>query len=156
MRKKIKLDEKAEKEDRLIMFLCGALLAVGVILLQVFITTGITDIPIFISVVALSLAIPILSGGIYALQLEIEDQYRMEGKWAGIPAFGFLAGSIITIVGVGAAFWHLSWIVGVLFIVAVLVMFWLVVLYRPTFEEEKMPYEEPGKKESSGEQVAEP
>ena len=156
MRKKIKLDERREKNDRRFIFLCGALLAVGVILLQDFITTGITDIPVFISVVALSLAIPILSGEIVALRWEVDNQFFMGGKLFSFPFLGFWAGGIITTVGVGAAFWHLSWVAGVLFIVAVLVMYWLVFTYWPTLEERKMPYEEPGKKESSGEQVAEP
>src|SRR5579864_9196477 len=100
MRQKIKLDEEREKGDRRTIFVCGALLAVSVILLQDFITTGISDIPIFISVVTLSLAIPILSGVIFVLRWEIDDQYFMDGKWTSFPGTGTIAGSIIAIVGV--------------------------------------------------------
>jgi len=152
MRKKIKLSQEHGKGGRRVILWCGALLAVSVILLQDFITTGITDTPVFISAVALSLSIPILSGVIVALQWEVDVQFSMYG--ADPPRIGAVAGSIIITVGVGAAFWHLSWIVGVLFIVAVLVTFVLVVRYLPTDEEEKMPYEVPGKEGLSGEKVA--
>lgn len=145
MRKKIKLDEGREKADRFTIFMCGASLAVSVILLQDFITTGITDIPIFISVVALSLSIPVLSCAIVVLRGRIEDRYYMDGKWANFPGIGSRAGGIITTVGVGAAFWHLSWIAGVLFIIAVLAMAVLANSYWPTSEERKLPYEEASK-----------
>src|SRR5260370_30724785 len=122
MRKKIKLDEESEKTDSFTIFMCGASLAVSVILLQDFITTGITDIPIFISVVALSLSIPILSCAIVVLRGRIEDRYYMDGKLANFPEIGSRAGGIIITVGVGVAFCQLLWIAGALFLIAVLAM----------------------------------
>jgi hypothetical protein len=156
MRKKIKLSEGREKHYRSRIWGSSALIAVSVILLQDFITIGITDVPGFISVVALSLSIPILSGAIVAARSEINDQYYMGGKLANFPNISFWAGAIIATFGVAAAFWHLLWIVGVLFIVAVLVICVLMRGYWPTAEERKMYYEEQHEKEVGGEKVAEP
>jgi hypothetical protein len=90
--------------------ICGGLIATSLVILQVLISLSKLDIVGFISVLAFAESIPLLSG-----KLLLNFFRRLPKKpdmTIGIGGF-YAIGPIAAIVGISAAFWHVSWIAGV-------------------------------------------
>ncbi len=105
--------------------ICGGLLAISVVIVQVFISTGVftsskaLDIPALISVLAFALALPLLS---LRLLVTFEDASR---KFTIKDTLGLKAtywlGILAAPVGIVAAFWHISLFAGILVLVSIIV-----------------------------------
>ena len=86
------------------------LIGIGVVIVQPFIAAVSLDVPSKISVVAFSLAIPLLA--VLVMLTQVQSLYR----YASYPGYFVVAksvGQVSAFVGVGAAFWHVLWIAGV-------------------------------------------
>lgn len=109
------IDEPKLRYHRLIV---GGLVAFSLIIVQAFISAKIADAAEWISIVSFAIAIPLLVMFIFIYgigNIPIETT-----PFAGALYFG---GLFIDICGLDAAFWHVSWIAGLLFIVSGLLAF---------------------------------
>ena len=132
----------------------GAIIGVSLIIVQVFISTGLSDIPEFISMFAFAVAIPTLGCMVYVriverrkvsrlleraqnLYSDAPNQPRLRAQsdvitrqmmvfypssLTTISEITFFVGFLADVVGIIAAFWHLSWILGTVFLVTSLVI----------------------------------
>ena len=94
-------------------FMFGGLIFISLIILQNFISSEAHDITVLISLSCLSLALPVLAGGLVVNY--VGKELAPEGKtptWATVLIW--LAMSI-DIIGITAAIWHASWISAILF-----------------------------------------
>ncbi|NNH71459.1 hypothetical protein HLB23_16580 [Nocardia uniformis] len=102
-------EEKAAwvRQDNLIY---GGLIAIGTVIVQPFLTAPSMDLTAMIAVVAFAIALPHL--GVLVL---ISDWPNPEGYpiLRFLPATAKALGLSFSMIGVGAAFWHISWIAGV-------------------------------------------
>src|SRR5215470_13312335 len=86
------------------------LIGIGVVIMQPFIAAARLDLPSIISVLAFSLAIPLLAG-LMMLNLAQSVHHYAAYPWYLVLARAVGQGSAA--VGVAAAFWHVLWMAGV-------------------------------------------
>jgi cation transport ATPase len=96
----------------------GALIAGGVLMVQPFLTAPSLDLAATISVVAFSVAIPLLAGLILVNREEILRGRRTESV---LVAVGQTVAYAAAFTGLVAAFWHIAWFAGVALLVSGLV-----------------------------------
>ena len=110
--KKLKATEHNIGGLRLIL---GGLMAISLIIVHDFIAMGQLDLPAFISVLSFALAVPLMAGLLLISFRETTLGYF--GYSRSISAFCYV--SVFTdILGIDAAFWHISWIAGVVFAIS--------------------------------------
>ncbi len=120
MPKKFALTEDAKLRMNSINLVSGGLIAISLIILGDFISATSLDTPSFISVLSFAVAVPILSSQILFYNLLFRDKYHIQSIWyLIITTIILLLGILAALVGVAAAFWHISWIAGSLFLVVV-------------------------------------
>ncbi|NEE00131.1 hypothetical protein [Phytoactinopolyspora halotolerans] len=88
----------------------GALMGVGVVMVQPFLTASTLDTSAKVSVIAFAVAIPLLSALVLVNQQE-NFRRRATSSVTVAAAKAIAMGAAIT--GVVAGFWHISWIAGV-------------------------------------------
>jgi Na+(H+)/acetate symporter ActP len=93
----------------------GALIAIGVVMVQPFLTVSPLDLTAQICVIAFAVAIPVLSGLVLVTQ---QETFRQRESKSRLVEVGRNIGQLAAVVGVVAGFWHISWIAGVVTIVA--------------------------------------
>lgn len=96
----------------------GALIAGGVLMVQPFLTTPSLDLAATISIVAFSVAIPLLAGLILVSREEILRGRRTKSVLVTVGQAVAYAGAFT---GLVAAFWHIVWFAGVAVLVSGLV-----------------------------------
>ena len=92
----------------------GGLLAISIVILQAFIPLSKLDIAEFISLLALATAIPFLS--LVILQVTFPRDSLPSREFYRKVRLLFTISSVITLVGIGAALFHMSWIACVVFL----------------------------------------
>jgi hypothetical protein len=103
------------RQDNLIY---GGLIAGGGVLVQPFLTAASLDLSATISVVAFSISIPLLAA---LLMVGQQETFRHRPAGSRVVAIAKAVAQGLAIVGVAAAFWHVTWIAGVGIIVSALV-----------------------------------
>jgi hypothetical protein len=88
----------------------GALIAIGVIMVQPFLTAGSLDLSAEICVIAFSVAIPLLAALVLVNRQEV---FRGRRTRSLIVTVAQVAAQGTAFVGVVAGFWHINWIAGV-------------------------------------------
>jgi hypothetical protein len=88
----------------------GALIGVGVLMVQPFLTAPALDLTAAISVVAFAIAIPLLSALMLVNRQETFRGHRTRSKLVFV---GKAVAQAAALVGLVAAFWHIHWIAGV-------------------------------------------
>jgi hypothetical protein len=84
----------------------GALIAIGLVILQGFFSLSSLDLAALVSVVAFAAAIPILSCNVLTNFLRRRQRQKYtESVW---EILFYTLGILAALVGIGAAFWHLS------------------------------------------------
>jgi cobalamin synthase len=103
------------RQDNLVY---GGLIAGSVAIVQPFLTATTTDLSATIAVVSFSVAIPLL-----AALLMVNQQEALRGRPAGLRLIDItkVVGQGLAVLGVTAAFWHVTWIAGVAIVVSGLV-----------------------------------
>jgi O-antigen/teichoic acid export membrane protein len=93
----------------------SALIAVGVVMVQPFLAGPELDLSATICVVSFAVALPVLSALVLVTH---HESFRQRASRSRLVEVGRNAGQLAAVVGVGAGFWHISWIAGVAMIVA--------------------------------------
>jgi hypothetical protein len=95
--------------------LVGGLIAFSLIIVQAFIATGLTDPASYISVFAFAIALPLMVLHVFFYgTLKLLTTARAPGSVGVLYAGGL----ILDVFGIAAAFWHISWIAGLLVIIS--------------------------------------
>jgi hypothetical protein len=92
------------------------------LVLQIVLPTGLVDIPTKVSVFSLAVALPMN----VLLVLLTSAKERLSEKVRSYVAWTAAAG---TLIGVNAAFWHASWVVGVVYSVSSVITFLVAIYY---------------------------
>lgn len=103
------------RQDSLIY---GGLIAGCVALLQPFLTSTTLDLPATIAVVSFAIAIPLLAA---LLMLNQQEAFRRRPAGMRVISVTKAVGQGAAVLGVAAAFWHITWIAGVGIAVSALV-----------------------------------
>jgi hypothetical protein len=103
----------------------GGLIAISLILTQVFVASGVfnsanaLDIPALICVLAFAFAIPpLVASFVIVFRIEARKYVVKPGKGFWIL---YIVGVVSVYIGIVAAFWHVIWIAGVIFLVSTFV-----------------------------------
>jgi small-conductance mechanosensitive channel len=96
----------------------GGLIGVGVVIIQPFLTATSLDLPAQVSVVAFSLAIPMLAA---LLLLNEEEAFRRRATTSRIVDVAKAVAQLCAFVGFVAAFWNILWIAGAAVLAAAVV-----------------------------------
>jgi hypothetical protein len=107
LRQDPQLEQEWLRQNNLIY---GGLIAIGVYLVQPFLTTASLDRSATICVVAFSVAIPLLAALVIVNR---QEAYRRRRSKSVLVASAQVVGQICAFVGVVAGFWHILWIAGV-------------------------------------------
>src|SRR5262245_2541843 len=112
-----KFELKAQWIRQTNVILAG-LIGIGVVIVQALIAINATDSAAMIALFAFAIALPLL-GILVVLNVTL-----VEYRYASYPvylSFAYIVGEASACVGVIAAFWHVSWIAGVLVVISGLV-----------------------------------
>jgi len=88
----------------------GGLIAIGVVMVQPFLTAASLDLSAKICIVAFSVAIPLLAA---LVLVNRQEAFRRRATKSGFVETARVVGQVCAFVGVVAAFWHILWIAGV-------------------------------------------
>ena len=94
-------------------------LAISVIMIQDFVSSGVTDASAIISVLAFAVAIPCLSVSVYILNTPFAPRFFVTRPYN----YFIILALISTIVGLAAAFWHILWIAALVFLASSVLAF---------------------------------
>jgi hypothetical protein len=86
------------------------LIAIGVFMVQPFLTAGSLDLSAKICTVAFSVAIPLLAA---LILVNRQEAFRRRASNSVLVAIGKVVAEVCAFVGVVAGFWHILWIAGV-------------------------------------------
>lgn len=98
----------------------GGLLAISLVMLQGFLS-GPLDLAAFVAVLAFALSIPVLTCNLLVNFMRTRRDSRTKAADAEM-AF-YILGIFIALVGIVAAFWHMSWIAALAFLCSALFAF---------------------------------
>jgi O-antigen/teichoic acid export membrane protein len=107
LRQDPQLEQEWLRQNNLIY---GGLIAIGVYLVQPFLTTASLDLSATICVVAFSVAIPLLAALVIVNR---QEAYRRRRSKSVLVAIAQVVGQSCAFAGVVAGFWHILWIAGV-------------------------------------------
>ncbi|SRR6266516_866957 len=110
------MDKKMEESTHPSDIWSGALIAVGLVILQGFFSTNTLDPAATVSVFAFAVAIPILSCNLLTNVLKRRDRKKTEES--GWEILFYIVGVVAASVGIGAAFWHTSTMSAFVFILS--------------------------------------
>jgi uncharacterized membrane protein YfcA len=100
----------------------GGLIAIGVVILQVFLSSNKLDSAAYISIYAFALAIPILACNIlvnFARRRSTKDARKEKASFREI--LFYLVGILASLVGIAAAFLHINLVAAILFSLSALI-----------------------------------
>ena len=104
-------DPQQEQEWlRQLNLIYGGLIAIGVIMVQPFLTAASLDLSAIVCVVAFSVAIPLLAALVLVNQ---QEAFRRRATKSVLVAVARVVAQSCAFVGVVAGFWHILWIAGV-------------------------------------------
>jgi hypothetical protein len=96
----------------------GALIAIGVFMVQPFLTAPSLDLTARICVVAFAVAIPLLAA---LAMVNRQEAFRRRASGSVLVTLAQVAGELAAFVGVVAGFWHILWVAGASVVVTGLV-----------------------------------
>jgi hypothetical protein len=141
----------SKHQDR---FRDAGLIAISLVILQVWISSGVHDIPSSISLIAFAVSIPMLTFDLLfaktdllltkidmlATELSSSDDDSLFSHFKSTTMIFFfnmnrIIGTIGSVIGIVAAIWHVLWIAGLLFLVIGIISFSLHVAITPDDED---------------------
>lgn len=114
----------------------GGLIAISLVIIQDFLNANHLDTPAFLSVLALAIALPLLSGTFVLNVVEQKFKKGPSRTIIKIEHITFTLSVITDVFGIGAAFWHASFFAGIAFIFSVLVFLSVYGAYIVNLEEQ--------------------
>ena len=112
---------RPEREKQQAQLLYPGMIALALIVLQAFISAGLSDVASFISVLVFALVLPILGVCLFVLNDPKLDSNKVSDFFKKLVFWALPIGCLFIFVGLVAAFWHLSWIMGVVSLISGLV-----------------------------------
>ncbi|MFC6159579.1 hypothetical protein [Kribbella jiaozuonensis] len=91
----------------------GGLAAAGLVVVQPFLTSSPLDLPAKICVIAFAVSIPLLAA---LLVLNRQEEFRRRVTRSGLVAVAKAIAQGSAFVGIAAAFWHISMVAGIVFV----------------------------------------
>jgi len=136
---------RVDVERRQAKLLYSGMITLATIVLQAFISAGLPDVASFISVLAFALVLPIMGACIFVLNDPKLDRNKVSHFFATLMTWTPPIGCLFIFIGLVAALWHLSWIMGVVSLISGLVA---AVILTYTLDshhqiQEPLPSEEP-------------
>ncbi len=127
-----KITDNYRATRNLVSTWCAALIGISLIILQDYISIGITDSAVFISLIAFSLALPLLAGTIFYFGFELQNDYTLlRYRFTEIT---IITGALSALIGIDAALWHLTWIAGAVFIITLFVVYLGIAMNLPNLK----------------------
>lgn len=106
----LRQDPKQEQEWlRLNSLIDGGLIAIGVVMVQPFLTAASLDLSAKICIVAFSVAIPLLAA---LVMVNRQEAFRHSATKSGLVEIARVVAQVGAFTGVVASFWHILWIAG--------------------------------------------
>jgi len=133
MKQKYELKEEWARQTGAIF---AGLIGISVVIVQALIAIDATDPPAVIALLAFAIALPLL--GTLVILNGVQAKYR----YASYPvylSFAYIVGEGSAGVGVIAAFWHVSWIAGVLIMISGLLGLAIYFAYSKRLQEDNAP-----------------
>ena len=130
MKKKYELKEEWAQQTGTIF---AGLIGIGVIIVQALIAINASDPPAVIAMLAFAIALPLL--GTLVMLNVVQAKY----KYASYPLylnFAYVVGQSSAFVGVVAAFWHVSWVAGVLILISGIISLAIYFAYARQLEKD--------------------
>lgn len=113
----------------------GGLILISLVILQDFLNISRLDTAAFLAILAFSIALPLLSGTLVLSVVEKKFSKRPSRVIIIIEHIVFLLSILIDAMGIGAAFWHASFIVGIAFFFSVAITLVVYGAYAIKLEE---------------------
>lgn len=111
-----------EENTHISSIYAGGLIAIGLIILQGFLSLSTLDVAAFIAVFAFAFSIPILSCNIiinFARRGTTIEPSKYEVLLFYVP------GAVVSLIGIVATFWHICWVAAVIFSVSMVLAFFV-------------------------------
>ena len=137
MSKLEKISEVDKSRNNTLIQWSVGLLAVSLIVFQDIISSGISDVPEHISLIAFCIALPILAGTAFLRKWENESEYwdNTNPKWYKFSYICSFTGFVCSIIGINAAIYHASWIAGLVFLLITLFATFIYFYVAPDADE---------------------
>ncbi|MBV9021395.1 MAG: hypothetical protein JO125_16900 [Chloroflexi bacterium] len=118
--------------NRLYQLYANGLFVVSFVILQGFLSVSQRDVdePIFLSVLAFAISLPLLS--IIIVLHTMEERYKygvLNRKIVRLVQTAFFVGIAVAVLGIDAALWHISWVIGIVFFAVLVVVIALIAAY---------------------------
>jgi tetrahydromethanopterin S-methyltransferase subunit G len=110
--------EAKEEGLRQLGVIYGGLIGVAVVMVQPFLAARTLDTSARVSVIAFAVAIPLLAA---LVLVNRQETFRGRRSASVSIAVAQSAAQLAALIGIVAGFWHITWVAGVAFLVAVLV-----------------------------------
>jgi hypothetical protein len=106
--------ETGEEMVRQLGLIYGGLILIGVYMVQPFLTAAALDAAAKLSVIAFSVAIPLLAA---LIMVNRQEAFRRRQTPSALVTVARVLAQSLAFVGIVAGFWHVQWIAGVSFLV---------------------------------------
>ena len=133
MRQKYELKEETIRHSNAIL---AGLIGISVVIVQALIAVNATDPAAVIALLAFAIGLPMMA------VLVMINVALAKSRYASFPAyvtFAYIAGEGSAAVGVVAAFWHVSWVAGVLIVVSCLAGIGIYFAYSRQLQKDNAP-----------------
>ena len=108
---------KLAQADALVL---AGFLAISLVFMQGLLPLGLVDIPVTVALIAFAIAIPLLAICIFIRRLIEMEVFLLKATSYWVS---FVTAFLVTPVGIVAAFWHISWYIGVICLLSCLVAY---------------------------------
>jgi hypothetical protein len=137
-----KMNEIDKAYNNFYILSSSGLIAISLISLQVYISTGVSDTPIFISLKVFSTSLPLLVASIILFRNQIDTGYYdskyskiLRGRRYSTSLFSTMFAWVCAFIGIDAALWHITWIAATIFIIVAILSFIIYVYEEPNSDE---------------------
>lgn len=130
MKQRYELQEEWIRQSSAIL---AGLIGISVVIVQALLAIHATDPPAVIALLAFAVALPML--GMLVMLNVLLAKYRY-ASFPGYLTFAYVVGEGSAAVGVVAAFWHVSWVAGLLIVVSSLVGLGIYFIYSRQLQKD--------------------
>ncbi len=133
MKQKFELQEEWIRQSSAIL---AGLIGISVVIVQALIANKASDPPAVISILAFAIALPMMGA---LVMINVALARHRYASFPGYLTFAYLLGECSAAVGVVAAFWHVSWVAGLLIMVSSLIGLGTYFTYIKQLQRENPP-----------------
>ena len=131
--KKVKIND--ELTPKITILINGGLITVSLIIMQNFLSSGILDVPMLISILSFVIGIPLLACYILFLQTQLNKGFVLISNLQKTIVYLQWLGVFATIVGIASTLWHVLWIAAILFLITSIVGLFFASSYHDQYDD---------------------